>query len=121
MAPACTEPLRPAFSNGQLSHFHCEVSTASAFAAAADSAPSAASCASELKVLIVASIVVATAVRSKSQRISLAPAGWFDPCTCEWQLVQLPASRKIWPPAPPPGNAAPVRATDGCPAWLWHC
>ena len=28
-------------------------------------------------------------------RISLAPAGWLLPCTCEWQLVQLPASKKI--------------------------
>jgi hypothetical protein len=53
-----------------------------------------------------------------AQRISFAPAGWLEPCTWLWQLVQLPATTKAEPTPPEPGNAAPVRATDGWLAWL---
>jgi hypothetical protein len=45
----------------------------------------------------------------------------LDPWTCVWQLLQLPATRKIAPPALPPGRLDEVRATDGWLAGLWHC
>ena len=42
----------------------------------------------------------------------MLPDGGFDPCTCEWQLMQPPASRNPDAPALPPGRPAGVRATD---------